>query len=177
MFALPSLLTASRTAAIALAASSAILAGAGPKTDFDFSIRFGDRDHRGPWHRPPVVVQPPVIVRPAPVVVHRPAETAPTTLSIEAFQTGDTILIVARGENPWAGFATSLEHTVRYGRTIVTLHNIAPQFCAPAAQVCTPFALTGSIDRCERLREITVRVAGSERCVPVVQVGDIPRSW
>ncbi|MGH7133854.1 MAG: hypothetical protein ACREJO_18140 [Phycisphaerales bacterium] len=159
-----------------LALSSAAMAGAGPK-DFNLDIRIGGGDgfHRG-YPRPRVIVPPPVIVRP-PVVVYRPVETSPTALSLEAFQTDGTILIVARGENPYAGFNISLDHVSRHGRPTVTLHNIAPTFITIPAQVCTPFMLTGTIDRCPRLAEITVCIAGVERCIPVTQVGDIPRTW
>lgn len=158
-----------------LAISTAAMAGAGPK-DFNLDIRIGDGYRRG-YPRSRVIVPPPVIVRPAPVVVYRPVEMAPTALSLEAFQTDGTILVIARGENPYAGFSISLDHVSRHGRPTVTIHNIAPTFVTIPAQVCTPFMLTGTIDHCPRLAELTVRIAGVERCIPVTQVGDIPRTW
>lgn len=170
--------SAAPLALAALALSTAAMAGAGPKSDLDFSIRFGGGSggdngyHRG--HPRP---RPPIFVAPAPVVVYRPVETMPTALTLEAFQTDGTILIIARGENPCAGFNTSLDHASRHGRPTVTLHNIAPTFVTVPAQVCSPFMLTGTIDRCPRLAEITVCIAGVERCIPVTQVGDIPRTW
>ena len=94
-----------------------------------------------------------------------------------ALATTGTILIIARGENPYAGFNISLDHSSHFGRPAVTLHNIAPTFVSIPAQVCTPFMLTGTIDHCPRLAEVTIAVAGVERCIPVIQVGDIPRTW
>lgn len=164
--------------AFALLAAGGVMAAAGPEDmnkrgghdDSSFNLRVNIGDHgwyRGA-HRPPVyrVEQPPVI-----------AELAPRALELQAFQAGDTVIILARGENTTAGFTTSLEREWdRHidGAARVTLRNFGPIYNSPRAQVCTPFSVSGGFETHERLAEIKVIVAGQERCLPVMQISQMP---
>jgi len=106
---------------------------------------------------------------------HTPAvaEVMPRALELQAFQTGDTVIVLARGENTTTGFATSLEREAgdrrRDGRTGVVLHNIGP-VGRYNAQVCVPFAVSGSFQTRERLDEIIVCIDGHDRCIPVQRI-------
>ncbi|MFT3683836.1 MAG: hypothetical protein QM783_02730 [Phycisphaerales bacterium] len=179
--------------ALGLLAASGVMAAAGPdnnkRNDLSVRVEIGDRDHgwhgRPGWGRPPrpVVIAPPVVVAPAPVIVTRPvivapapviAEVSPRTLDVQAFQAGDTVMILARGENITSGFTTSLERESdwrRDGMTRVTLHNVGPINCA--AQVCTPFAISGGFETRERLSELHLNIAGEDRCIQVQQIARI----
>ena len=189
-------------AAFALLATSGVMvaAGAGPDqnkrndaregADSKLNIRIdiGDdhdhRDHGGNWergrgpHPRPVYRVEPVIVRP---VVIQPvyAELAPRTLDLQAYQSGDTVIVLARGENTTAGFTTSLERE-RDGRsdgsTRITLHNVGPVRQAFRAEVCTPFSVTGGFETRERLSEIKICIGGEERCIPVQRIDQMQRN-
>jgi hypothetical protein len=157
-------------ASLMLVGSAGVLAGAGPRDD-DAKLRvqlsFGDRE-RGSWGWGRERFER----RPAPAPVRY--EMEPRSVSFEAFQAGDTITFLARGENPYLGFTTSIE---RGPRGVLILRNFAPINCAPNAQACAPFSLAGSVISRTCLSELKVIVAGKEYCVPVTQVSEIARTW
>lgn len=165
--------------AFALFAACGVMAAAGPEDmnkrggDEKWSVRVNIGD--SPWHRHerprpvygPVCVAPPVIT-----------EASPRTLELQAFQAGETVVVMARGENGTAGFSTGLESERDWrndGVARVVLHNVGPVYSTPTAQVCVPFSVSGSFQSCERLSEVRVWVGGQERCVAVAQIDQMAR--
>ncbi|HZW06425.1 MAG TPA: hypothetical protein VFF65_04820 [Phycisphaerales bacterium] len=127
---------------------------------FDLRINVGAHDwgrHRGRGHD------------------HTPAvaEVMPRALQLQAFQTGDTVIVLASGENTTTGFVTSLEREAgdrrRDGRTGVVLHNVGP-VGRYSGQACAPFSVSGSFHTRERLNEIIVCIDGHDRCIPVQRI-------
>jgi hypothetical protein len=134
--------------------------------DFDFRIVIGDRlglpgwghgadsrDRRDHGHRDECI------------------EVIPQCLELTAFQAGDTVLLFAKGENRSGGFTTRLEREGRGDR--LKLINTSPRGRF-VTQRLTPFQLSGSFQVRGCLTEITVCVAGQNRCVKVCQVQSIP---
>ena len=156
---------------IALGAPLAFLALAAPAANAEpwFHITFGDwgrrPQHREPERRPPVVITRPVSVRPE---YRRPVEEVPCDLRFTAYQTRDTVILIATGENRSAGYATCLEVCGDGFAPTVTLRNTTPRDAC--SQVISRFEVSGSFRAKDCLRTITVRVA--DRCfqVPVTEV-------
>lgn len=121
-------------------------------------------------HRPPVI-------HPAPALVN----VAPHALDIDAYQSGDTVIVLARGDNTTGGFATSLERIVdgRFDGVVnLVLHNIGPAYTPRTfrAEACVPFSVSGGFRTDERVSEIKVIVAGVERCIPVQRIDQMRRA-
>ncbi|MDP1662892.1 MAG: hypothetical protein Q8L55_13335 [Phycisphaerales bacterium] len=173
--------------AFALLAAGGVMGGAAAGPD-DMNKR-GGRDHDSSFnvrvnigggsfyraHREPP--RPVFCAEPAPVI----AEVAPRTLEIQAYQAGDTVIILARGENTTSGFVTSLEHDNRWGSRYdgtarVVLHNYGPIYTSPRAQVCSPFAVSGGFETREHLTEINVWIAGQQRCIPIQRIEQMPHA-
>ena len=123
-------------------------------------------------HRPPIVVARGPRHAPPPVVIVRQVEAFPCELRLSAYQTRDTVIVMANGANGSAGYVTCLAvHGEHHLSPTVVLRNTAPAACV--SQVVTPFEVTGSFRTRSCLRTLSVRVA--DRCieVPVVQVPGI----
>lgn len=153
---------------IALLGSAGVLAAAGPK--WNFNLDFGN-SFRG---------------RAPERVIHEAVEYAPASLDVQAFQAGDTVVIFARGENNMQGLNTSLERTLdrRSGRMEVNLRNYmlytshdrdrrGYEKCA----TLIPFAVSGSFESRDCLREIKLNIGGEERCIPVQRIEQMARSY
>ncbi|MBL8759046.1 MAG: hypothetical protein JNK35_11510, partial [Phycisphaerae bacterium] len=104
---------------------------------------------------------------------HREVEIVPARLEFEAFQTGSTVVVMARGHNATGGFTTYLEREVRPGTDHVVLRNIGPGRGVACTQALSAFDCAGSFRAYGCVREVTVHVAGRAYCVPVRQVGAI----
>jgi hypothetical protein len=131
-----------------------------------FRISWGHSDAR----RERVVIREPRRER-WPEVRHEAprVEEIPCDLRLSAYQTKDTVVVVARGTNRAAGYATALSSCGVRGRAPeLVLHNLAPQSCG--AQVQTAFEVTGSFTSCERVACLKVIVAGKTYDVGVTQV-------
>jgi hypothetical protein len=151
-----------------------VLAGAGPAPEHDKRGRAVSFGHEGPrvsisidhiFGRRPIIHRPAHQTPPPPVRY----DVAPADLAIEALQAGDTVIVRVSGTNPTAGYSTTLRRS-RWGGAHgagLTLINLTPEHCGPVAQQCTPFSLAASFESRRPLREITIRVGNSERCVPV----------
>lgn len=129
--------------------------------------RFGERDRREGWGGGGVRVEIGGGHR------HREVEVIPARLEFEAFQTGSTVVVMARGHNATGGFTTYLEREVRPGTDHVVLRNIGPGRGVPCTQALSAFDCAGSFRAYGCVREVTVHVAGRAYCVPVRQVGAI----
>ena len=170
--------------AFALLATTGVMvaAGAGPdqnkrndgddQSKLNLSISFGNnpRGHWGHHPRPPVV-------HPAPVIV----DAAPHALDVQAYQSGDTVMVLARGENTTSGFATSLERIVdgRFDGVVnLVLRNVGPAYTPRTfrAEVCVPFAVSGGFRTDERVNEVRLIIAGTERCIPVQRIDQMRRA-
>jgi hypothetical protein len=162
-------------------ATLAVLGAASPLMAADswFSIWFGNHDGHESRDRhesrPPVIIREPqrrpVVVIPPPVVV-RPLEELPCDLSFTAYQSGETVIFVARGGNRAAGFLTSLSLCDTRGREPeVTLHNTAPAYCPQGG--ATRFEITGSFCVHGTVSCMTVVAAGQKFVVPVTQAARI----
>lgn len=109
----------------------------------------------------------PVVVRPAAAPVCR--EVMPCDLKLSAYQSGNTVIVIASGSNHTGGFRTTLTATdVHDGTPELVLCNLAPSGCA--TQCITTFESRASFETCHRLRCVKVRVAGQCLDVPVAQV-------
>lgn len=130
----------------------------------------GPRGH-GDWrHRPPVIHPTPAFV-----------EVVPHSLDVQAYQTGDTVMVLVRGENTTSGFATSLERIVdgRFDGVVnLVLRNTGPAFTPRTfrAEVCVPFAVSGGFRTDERVNEVRLLIAGTERCIPVQRIDQMRRA-
>ncbi len=127
-----------------------------------------DDDRRRPFPPPPAICPP------------APCEAAPLSLDLDAYQAGDTIVLVAKGQNPTPGFATSLERTRRFGEQIITLRNLAP-VQGPhghgfVTQCLTGFEVAGSFNTPGCVNQITVFVAGTPYTVQVRRADAIVRT-
>lgn len=134
----------------------------------------GDRRDKGVHRVEPrrVPRTPVVVIGRTPVVHEVRRDEAPCSVSFTAYQAGETVILIARGSNPHAGYATSLSAcTFHGGGAHVTLCNVAPAHCGAA--VVTPFEVSGSFRSRECLRTIEVQVAGMCHHVSVIQVGAI----
>jgi hypothetical protein len=109
-------------------------------------------------------VTPPPIRRP---VIR---EVMPCDLSVTAYQSGDTVIVVATGTNRSGGFTTTLAICgARSASPEVLLGNsIRTDQCA--TQAVTPFNVQASFRTRHRLCTLKVKVAGECLTVPVTQV-------
>lgn len=94
-------------------------------------------------------------------------DVAPCELEIEAYRTGNTVLLVIRGANTSAGYSTYLTRgdTRRDGAHVV-LRNTPPRRMSAAA--ITPFRLSASLRASSTAREVSVRVADRVHRVRIV---------
>ena len=158
-----------RTAALALIGVCAPLASAEPW----FSFRWDHGRHNG-RHEPVVIVGGPVVCRepqrPVYVPIHvQRFEVLPCDLHLAAYQSRETVIVVATGTNRSEGFCTALTACeLNEWAPTLTLRNTSPETDC-AAQGATAFTLSASIRSCHALRCITVHVAGQSYEVPVVQ--------
>ena len=129
-----------------------------------------DRDHdRGRFHVG-VVIQPRVVITapPRPVVISRPCDEVPTSVSFAAYQSRDTVIIAINGTNRGGGFTTSLTGADLSCRTpVLNLRNVAGSERCEGGSV--PFSLTASLRVRDRVNSLEVRVAGQTYCVPVTE--------
>jgi hypothetical protein len=174
--------------ALALPAALCVAAGAGPAPDKDRHgrDRWGshDRDRQGrdrhdrgglnigvvlgSWPRREVIVRHP------PVVISRPAvrcyeDVVPCQLGFAAYQSGNTIILVATGANRGSGFTTCLTDVdACTGVPVVTMRNTPTCEVDPHCATTTPFTLTASI-RSHCVQCVKVTLAGQTYDVPVVE--------
>jgi hypothetical protein len=108
--------------------------------------------------------------RPTPVRKPIVREVMPCDLSVTAYQSGGTVIVVAAGTNRTGGFTTTLAICgVRSGAPEVILSNsIRTDQCA--TQAITPFNVHGSFTTRHRLCSLKVKVAGECLTIPVTQV-------
>lgn len=120
---------------------------------------------------PPRPAHPPRPARPPQVC--EPVDEAPCQLEVSAYQTRDTVIVVASGANKAGGYVTTFSACDTRGRTpSLTLRNTPPAHCG--TQVITPFDVTGSFRSRQRVHHITVSIAGQTRTVRVTQVPSLP---
>ena len=158
--------TLNRSAALALIGACAPLASADPWLRFQFG---NDHSRREQVHiRGPVVCREPQRPVFVPVRIQR-VEVLPCDLQFSAYQSRDTVIIIASGTNRSAGFATSFG-AIESGSwaPALTLCNLSPD-SECAAQVVTPFSISASFHAHSALRCISVRIAGQCIEVPVTQ--------
>lgn len=110
------------------------------------------------------------IGRPAPVCRPVIREVMPCDLSVTAYQSGDTVIVVATGTNRSGGFTTTLAICGARSATPEVLlgNSIRTDRCA--TQAITPFNVQGSFRTRHRLCTLRVKVAGECLTIPVTQV-------
>ncbi len=149
-------------APVALAGLAAPMMGAGP---WDWKIGSHDRHDT---RRIEVVVRPET----RPVVVVRQIEVEPFDLHLTAYQSRDTIMVFASGNNRTGGYTTSLRAIGgRENSTRIQLSNITSG--GICTQAITSFSLNAAMHVDCAVSSIEVRVADRVICVPVTQVASI----
>lgn len=141
-----------------------------------------------PAPQPQVIVQP----APAPAVVQQPApivattapapaaparvyrDVAPSELSISAYRTGDTIMVLVNGANSMEGYSTSLTVNDVGSDAVLVLHNEPPVVTQNLRN--TSFSVNASVRLAGTPATIGVRVADRTYQVPVVDVQSVTGS-
>lgn len=131
------------------------------RNGYSWQIVIGDPYRRGPRHDD--------FPRP-----HRePRDEMPCELSLQAFQAGDQVILIAKGENHSRGFTTCLKACdLDDRRPEIVLVNTPPRDrCDTDGREC--FEVKGSFrSHCE-VREIEVKIAGECKRVSVCQIARI----
>lgn len=86
----------------------------------------------------------------------------PSSLQLDAFQVGDRILVVARGQNPTGAYDTRF---VPVHGADLELRNVPPT--NPAVQMITDFELAGWIPVDGKRQDVSIAVAGELERVAV----------
>ncbi|MBX3377618.1 MAG: hypothetical protein KF678_11525 [Phycisphaeraceae bacterium] len=98
----------------------------------------------------------------------RPETVIPCDLQLSAYQSGDRVIVVARGSNTSSGFITRFEACDTSGlRPEVHLVNVRGDGCY--AQVMTPFDVSATVQSCRPLSCIRVRIGHQVHDVRVIQ--------
>lgn len=100
--------------------------------------------------------------------IRRHDYAAPCELELSAFQSGNTVILVARGVNRESGYVTRFEACDLNDRT-PEVHLINERGHGHCAQVITRFEVTGSFQACRQISCITVHVGNQCHEVRVVQ--------
>lgn len=152
--------------ALCLVAAGAPLMGAGPDErgrgrgrDDGFSGIFGKIDIRIGQPRRPEIRH---------VEVRHVEEVMPCDLKLSAYQSRDTVIIVATGTNRSTGFQTGFQACDIHDRT-PELRLMNTSSCEPCGQVMTGFEVSSSFHTRHQIGCIKVIVAGRAFDVHVVQ--------
>lgn len=100
---------------------------------------------------------------------HRRHEAViPCDLQLSAYQSGDRVIVIARGTNTSSGFITRFEACDQYGgHPEVHLVNVRGDGCY--AQVMTPFDISATVQSCRPVSCIRVRIGHQVHDVRVIQ--------
>ncbi len=100
--------------------------------------------------------------------VRRHDHTAPCELELSAFQSGNTVIVVARGANRESGYVTRFEACDLNDRT-PEVHLVNERGHGHCAQVITRFEATASFTSRRQITCLKVRIGHDVREVRVVQ--------